>query len=173
MAKFSPFYVNQSRGLLSKPLKLLGIEMPEFTGKSPVGTTRLTCLNTSIISYKPSYNHCPRTVPGVPNKLSHARGFLHFNNPCSLLSQARSAACIVKATPNNRLLAVFGIIGFLPVKTPEGKSLRGFLFWCAWQGAVTWRCKSSTGPAGGTVSRTARVSIARWNLKEAAGKALA
>jgi hypothetical protein len=33
--------------------------------------------------------------------------------------------------------------------------------------------KSSTGPTGGTVSRTARVSIARWNLKEAAGKALA
>ena len=44
---------------------------------------------------------------------------------------------------------------------------------CARQGASTWRCKSSTGPTGGTVSRTARVSIARWNLKEAAGKALA
>src|SRR3989442_7980551 len=28
-------------------------------------------------------------------------------------------------------------------------------------------------PTGGIVSRTARVSIARWNLKEAAGKALA
>jgi len=27
-------------------------------------------------------------------------------------------------------------------------------------------------PAGGIVSRTARVSIARWNLKEAAGKTL-
>ena len=27
-------------------------------------------------------------------------------------------------------------------------------------------------PTGGTISRTARVSIARWNLKEAAGKAL-
>jgi hypothetical protein len=40
MAKFSPFYVNQTRGPLSKPLKLLGIDMPEFTGKSPVGTTR-------------------------------------------------------------------------------------------------------------------------------------
>ena len=43
---------------------------------------------------------------------------------------------------------------------------------CARQGASTWRCKSSIGPTGGTVSRTARVSIARWNLKEAAGKAL-
>ena len=43
---------------------------------------------------------------------------------------------------------------------------------CARQGALTRRCKSSTGPTGGTVSRTARVSIARWNLKEAAGKAL-
>jgi len=38
---------------------------------------------------------------------------------------------------------------------------------------MTWRCKSSTGPARGTVSRTARVPIARWDLKEAAGKALA
>jgi len=28
-------------------------------------------------------------------------------------------------------------------------------------------------PTGGTISRTPRVSIARWNLKEAAGKALA
>jgi hypothetical protein len=28
-------------------------------------------------------------------------------------------------------------------------------------------------PTGGTISRTARVSIVRWNLKEAAGKALA
>ena len=44
---------------------------------------------------------------------------------------------------------------------------------CARQGAFTWRCESSTDPTGGTVSRTARVSIARWNLKEAAGKALA
>jgi hypothetical protein len=33
--------------------------------------------------------------------------------------------------------------------------------------------KSPTGPVRGTVSRTARVSIVRWNLKEAAGKALA
>jgi hypothetical protein len=33
--------------------------------------------------------------------------------------------------------------------------------------------KSITHPTGGSVSRTARVSIARWNLKEAAGKALA
>jgi len=48
-----------------------------------------------------------------------------------------------------------------------------FYYLCARQGASTWRCKSSTGPTGGTVSRTARVSIARWNLKEAAGKALA
>ncbi len=44
---------------------------------------------------------------------------------------------------------------------------------CARQGALTWRCKSSTGPAVETVSRTARVSIVRWNLKEAAGKSLA
>jgi hypothetical protein len=32
--------------------------------------------------------------------------------------------------------------------------------------------KVSYEPDGGIVSRTARVSIARWNLKEAAGKAL-
>jgi len=38
---------------------------------------------------------------------------------------------------------------------------------------MTWRWKSSTGPAWGTVSRTARVSTVRWNLKEAEGKALA
>jgi hypothetical protein len=44
---------------------------------------------------------------------------------------------------------------------------------CARQGAPTWRCKSSTGQTGGTVSRTASVSIVRWNLKEAAGKVLA
>ena len=44
---------------------------------------------------------------------------------------------------------------------------------CARQGVVTWGCKSPTGPAEGTVSRTARVSTVRWNLKEAAGKALA
>jgi hypothetical protein len=52
---------------------------------------------------------------------------------------------------------------------------------CARQGALTWRCdatkfvevKSSTHPTGGSVSRTARVPTARWDLKEAAGKALA
>jgi hypothetical protein len=44
---------------------------------------------------------------------------------------------------------------------------------CARQGAPTRRCKSSTDPAGGTVSLTARVSTVRWNLKEAAGKGLA
>jgi hypothetical protein len=33
--------------------------------------------------------------------------------------------------------------------------------------------KSSTGPTVGTVSRTARVSAVRLNLKEAAGKTLA
>ena len=49
----------------------------------------------------------------------------------------------------------------------------GFLFWCARQGAHSWRCKSSTDPTGGTVSLTARAATARWGLKEAAGKALA
>lgn len=40
-------------------------------------------------------------------------------------------------------------------------------------GWTTRWCKSTTGPVRGTVSRTARVSIVRWNLKEAAGKTLA
>ncbi len=38
---------------------------------------------------------------------------------------------------------------------------------------MTWGWKSPIDPARGTISRTARVSIARWDLKEAAGKALA
>ena len=36
--------------------------------------------------------------------------------------------------------------------------------------AITWRWKSATRLAVGSVSRTARVSIVRWNLKEAEGK---
>ena len=44
--------------------------------------------------------------------------------------------------------------------------------WCARQGAITKECKSPMTPAGGIISWTARVSTARWNLKEAAGKAL-
>ena len=44
--------------------------------------------------------------------------------------------------------------------------------WCARQGALTRRCKSSTHPARGSVSRTARVSIARWDPEEAGGKTL-
>jgi len=43
---------------------------------------------------------------------------------------------------------------------------------CGGEG-MTWGCKSPTGPARGTVSRTARVPIVRWDLKEAEGKALA
>ena len=54
-------------------------------------------------------------------------------------------------------------------------------FWlCARQGAPSWECdmtelveiKSSTGLTGRTVSRTARMSTARWNRKEAGGKTL-
>ena len=37
---------------------------------------------------------------------------------------------------------------------------------------MTWGWKSPIDPARGTISRTARVSIVRWNLKEAEGKAL-
>ena len=47
-----------------------------------------------------------------------------------------------------------------------------FFCLCARQGALTGWLKSNTGPARGTVSRTARVSTARWDLKEAAGKTL-
>ena len=46
------------------------------------------------------------------------------------------------------------------------------LFSCARQGALSCGLKSHAGPARGTASCTARVSIARWNLKEAGGKAL-
>ena len=61
-------------------------------------------------------------------------------------------------------------------------------YWCARHGAqrldwrysgtrgggrMTWRCKSATGPTRGTVSRTARVSVVKRNLKEAEGKPLA
>ncbi|MEC3879598.1 hypothetical protein [Parapedobacter sp. 10938] len=57
---------------------------------------------------------------------------------------------------------------------PIFKSIRLVAFlMCARQGTDSWRWKSSTGPVRETVSRTARVSIARWNLKEAEGKALA
>jgi len=52
------------------------------------------------------------------------------------------------------------------------REVRAFLL-CARQGAFTWRWKSSTTPAGGIVSWTARVSTARGNLKEAVGKTLA
>ena len=54
----------------------------------------------------------------------------------------------------------------------ERPKLGRSFFVCARQGALTCWLKSNTGPARGTVSRTARVSIARWNLKEAAGKTL-
>ena len=54
---------------------------------------------------------------------------------------------------------------------------RSAINWCCSEthGGVrmTWRCKSSIDPTRGTISRTARVSIVRWNLKEAAGKTLA
>jgi len=46
------------------------------------------------------------------------------------------------------------------------------LFWCARQGALTWRWKSSTHAARGSVSGTTTVSIARWNRKEAEGAGL-
>ena len=44
---------------------------------------------------------------------------------------------------------------------------------CARQGASSREWKSPVDPVGGTTSLTARVFTARWNLKEAAGKALA
>jgi hypothetical protein len=43
---------------------------------------------------------------------------------------------------------------------------------CAPEGRSYLGVKVSYEPTGGIVSWTARVSIARWNLKEAAGKAL-
>ena len=49
----------------------------------------------------------------------------------------------------------------------------GVFVLCARQGAHAQGCKSPADPVRGTASRTARVSIVRWNLKEAAGKTLA
>jgi hypothetical protein len=48
-----------------------------------------------------------------------------------------------------------------------------FFFACARQGALTSWLKSNAHPARGSASRTARVSTARWNLKEAVSKTLA
>ncbi len=58
-------------------------------------------------------------------------------------------------------------------KDKRGDIVSPLFHLCARHDKITWRCNSFTDPARGTVSRTARVSIARWNLKEAAGKALA
>ncbi len=55
----------------------------------------------------------------------------------------------------------------------EAPDNSGAFYWCARQGTLTWRWKSSMDPAAGTISRTARVSVVRLNLKEAAGKTLA
>ena len=41
------------------------------------------------------------------------------------------------------------------------------------QGAFARECKTPMTPAGGIMSRTARVSTVRWNLKEAEGETLA
>ena len=41
------------------------------------------------------------------------------------------------------------------------------------RGALARECKTPMTPAGGIMSRTARVSTARWNLKEAGGETLA
>ena len=48
---------------------------------------------------------------------------------------------------------------------------RGF-FVCARQGVLTSWLESNAHPARGSASRTARVSTARWNLKEAVSKTL-
>ena len=63
-------------------------------------------------------------------------------------------------------------LGLLP--TPGRATCRGFCLGAPGMGSGTGRCgmrgctaKSSTGPAGGTVSRKARVSVVRRDLKEA------
>ena len=58
------------------------------------------------------------------------------------------------------------------LKTQAGRKRVRLFCLCARQGALTSWLKSNAGPARGTASRTARVSIARWNLKEADGKTL-
>ena len=56
--------------------------------------------------------------------------------------------------------------------TQQYHALRGGSFLCARQGALTSWLKSNAGPARGTASRTARVSAARPNPKEAVSKTL-
>jgi len=65
------------------------------------------------------------------------------------------------------------LMKFFQKKLPCLTTMAELFLLCARQGVPTWRCKSSTHPTGGSVSRTARVPIVRWDLKEAAGKALA
>jgi hypothetical protein len=65
-----------------------------------------------------------------------------------------------------------GLYKFLSELASAFSAQRLFL-WCARQGTLTWSCRFSMGPTAGTISRTARVSVVRLNLKEAAGKALA
>ena len=60
---------------------------------------------------------------------------------------------------------------FLLGRVPTDESV-GYFLSCARQGALSKGLKSHAGPTRGTASCTARVSIARWNLKEAGGKAL-
>ena len=69
------------------------------------------------------------------------------------------------------LCAKLSAAGYVRMQSPAALFAR----WLATDATQvgTWRWKSSADPARGTASRTARVSIARWNLKEAAGKALA
>jgi hypothetical protein len=62
-------------------------------------------------------------------------------------------------------------IAYPTVEKDKRRSGTAF-FMCARQGALTRRWKSSTRPARGRVSQTARVSWATANLEEAEGKAL-
>lgn len=58
---------------------------------------------------------------------------------------------------------------------PVGMARRALtvLFRSAGADRIIWGCKFPVGPLRGTISRTARASIASWHLMVAAGKALA
>ena len=63
------------------------------------------------------------------------------------------------------LCAKLSAAGYVRMQSPAALFAR----WLATDATQvgTWRWKSSADPARGTASRTARVSTARWNLKEA------
>ena len=77
-------------------------------------------------------------------------------------SEARASVVMNRRIRNRTSGGVGGRRGGNPRLLPD----------CARQGVLSQGGKSPTGPTRGTVRCTARVPTARWDLKEAGGKAL-